>query len=189
MVRLTPSQTIGPFFEDCLLRDAWNVLVRPETEGERIRIEGHVYDGDRELVGDAMVEIWQADARGRYRQDADGSKAAAAATFTGFGRAGTDEAGSFWFESIKPGPVPWPSDSSQAPHINVNIFARGLLDHLRTRLYFEDEPANHDDPLLRLVGPDRAPTLIGRRATREGNAVYRFDIVLQGSDETVFFEV
>jgi protocatechuate 3,4-dioxygenase alpha subunit len=188
MVGLTPSQTVGPFFQDGLLRDAWNVLVGPETEGERIRIEGHVYDGDREPVGDAVIEIWQADAKGRYPKAAE-RPAEASPTFTGFGRAGTDETGSFWYETIKPGEVAWTSDSFQAPHVNVHVFARGLLDHLRTRLYFEDEPANNDDLLLQLVGPDRSPTLMGKRSMRDGNAVYRFDIVLQGADETVFFEV
>ena len=189
MVGLTPSQTVGPFFQDGLLREAWNVLVGPETEGERIRVEGNVYDGDREPVWDAVIEIWQADAKGRYRQAADELQGAASATFSGFGRAGTDEAGSFWFETIKPGEVAWTSDSFQAPHINVHVFARGLLDHLRTRLYFEDEPANDQDPLLQLVGPDRSSTLMGRPSMRDGEVVYRFDIVLQGADETVFFEV
>ncbi|MDQ4057565.1 MAG: protocatechuate 3,4-dioxygenase subunit alpha, partial [Actinomycetota bacterium] len=153
-----------------------------------IRVEGRVFDGDREPVGDAVIEIWQADADGHYRQDTDDHQDSSR-TFTGFGRAGTDEAGSFWFETVKPGPVEWTSDSFQAPHINVHVFARGLLDHLRTRLYFEDEPANRDDPLLRLVGPDRSSTLIGKRSMRDGSAAYRFDIVLQGDGETVFFEV
>lgn len=188
MVALTPSQTVGPFFQDRLLNDAWNILTGPETEGERIRVEGRVYDGDREPVGDAVIEIWQADADGRYRQAADGPEETPP-TFIGFGRAGTDETGSFCFETVKPGPVAWTVDSFQAPHINVHVFARGLLDHLRTRLYFEDEPANGDDPLLQLVGPERSSTLIGKRSMRDGIAIYRFDIVLQGPGETVFFEV
>ena len=188
MLALTPSQTVGPFFYDALMRDPWNVLVAPDTEGERIRIEGHVYDGDGVGVSDGVVEIWQANTRGRYRHDADPGRETLDPAFTGFGRAGTDEAGGYWFETIKPGPVAWGTGGYQAPHINVHVFARGLLDHLRTRLYFEDEAANEQDPLLGIVGADRAPTLLGRRSVREGEVAYRFDIVLQGERETVFFD-
>lgn len=189
MLELTPSQTVGPFFHDALLRDPYNVLVRPDTEGEPIRIEGHVYDGDGVGVSDAMVEIWQANARGRYRHEADRGPQPLDPGFTGFGRAGTDEAGGFWFETIKPGPVPWGPEGHQAPHINVLVFARGLLDQLRTRLYFDDEEeANEKDPLLGLVSAERSPTLLARRSAGEGGVVYRFDVRLQGERETVFFE-
>ncbi len=184
----TPSQTVGPFFHGGLVREGLNVLVTPQVQEERIRIEGHVYDGDHRPVSDALVEIWQANARGRYRHPADGRPVPLDLAFVGFGRSGTDEAGSYWFETIKPGPVPFQGETLQAPHINVAVFARGLLDSLMTRLYFEDETANHADPVLRRVPEHRRATLLARRLPVEGKAVYRFDIVLQGDDETVFFE-
>src|SRR5215467_1133857 len=137
---LTPSQTVGPFFLDCLLREdmRYNVVARPGTEGERIRIEGHVYDGDRAPVPDALVEIWQADSRGRYWSPAgDGGDLSTPPTegFVGFGRSGTDDSGHFWFETIKPGRVPLDPEHRQilqAPHLGVIVHARGLLNHLLT---------------------------------------------------------
>src|SRR5438876_878375 len=146
---LTPPQTVGPFFHGGLLPETMNVLVTQETAGERIRIEGCVYDGDGAPVSDALVEIWQANAAGRYRHPADRRSAPLDPAFTGFGRAGTDERGFYWLETIKPGRVPFDATRSQAPHLNVFVFARGLLDHLRTRLYFDDERTNTDDPVLR----------------------------------------
>lgn len=186
---LTPSQTVGPFFHGGLLSAPLNVLATPQTPGERIRIEGRILDGDRAPVPDAMVEVWQADAAGRYRHPLDAGAAAAADGFTGFGRCGTDEAGAFWFETIRPGRVPAPGAGLQAPHLNVAVFARGLLDHLVTRLYFEDEAANATDPVLALVPPGRRGTLLARRVAADGRTVYRFDIILQGEGETVFFEL
>lgn len=186
---LTPSQTVGPFFHGGLLREGLNVLVTPATQGARIRIEGSVYDGDRAPISDAMVEIWQANARGRYRHPADQRPIPLDPAFVGFGRAGTDEAGSFWFETVKPGRVPFDRETDQAPHINIAVSARGMLDHLFTRLYFEDEAGNGTDPVLQRVPADRRSTLLARRGRVDGNVVYRFDIVLQGEDETVFFEL
>lgn len=186
---LTPSQTVGPFFHGGLLREGLNVLVSAQTGGQRIRIEGHVYDGDRAPVSDAMVEIWQANARGRYRHPADQRSVPLDPTFVGFGRAGTDDAGYFWFETVKPGLVPFNRETDQAPHINVAVSARGLLDHLFTRLYFEDEAGNGTDPVLRQVPADRRSTLLASRVREAGALAYRFDIVLQGEDETVFFEL
>lgn len=185
---LTPSQTVGPFFHGGLLREGLNVLVSPETQGERIRIEGHVYDGDRAPVPDAVVEIWQANARGRYCHPADQRPIPLDPAFVGFGRSGTDEAGYFWFETVKPGRVPFPGETLQAPHICVAVFSRGLLDGLPTRLYFEGEDANHTDPVLRRLPEDRRAALLARRLPVDGKIVYRFDIVLQGHGETVFFE-
>ncbi len=186
---LTPSQTVGPFFHGALLRKGSNVLVAPETVGERVRIEGCVYDGNRVPVPDAAVEIWQANARGRYRHPQDQQPVPLDPAFTGFGRAETDDAGCYWFETIKPGRVPFAPDAYQAPHINVAVFARGLLDHLFTRIYFQNEAANDADPLLRQVPEDRRSTLMARRTPSDGRAVFRFDIVLQGEAETVFFEL
>ena len=190
-IPLTGSQTVGPFFAPTLLREGArrNVLTRPETAGERIRIEGRVLDGDGMPVPDALVEIWQANAHGRYNHPADQGPAALDPSFTGFGRSGTAEDGSYWFETVKPGPVPFDGERLQAPHICVTVFARGLLNHLVTRLYFEDEPANAGDPLLQCVPNDRRATLLARREPSETVVVYRFDIVLQGEDETAFFNL
>lgn len=182
---LTPPQTVGPFFHGGMLQRPLNVMVAPETKGDRIRIEGHVYDGDHAPVSDAVVEFWQANAAGRYRHPADQRSVPLDQSFAGFGRTGTDEAGSFWFETIRPGPVPFPGGGTQAPHINVAVFARGLLHHLPTRLYFEDDPAVRDDPVLRTVPEIRRATLLAKRIAGT-KPVYRFDIVLQGDGETVF---
>jgi protocatechuate 3,4-dioxygenase, alpha subunit len=188
---LTSSQTVGPFFAPALLREdaRRNVLIQPETTGQRIRIEGHVLDGDGVPVPDAMVEIWQANTHGRYNHPADQGSAALDPSFLGFGRSGTAEDGSYWFETIKPGPVPFNGERMQAPHICVTVFARGLLNHLVTRLYFEDDPSNASDPVLQSVPADRRATLLARRQQEGSMTVYRFDIILQGTGETAFFNL
>ena len=187
-----PSQTAGPFFLNCLLRpDACrNVLVQPETPGARLRIEGRVLDGDGAPVPDALVEIWQANAAGRYHHPAD-TRATALLDpgFTGFGRSGTDEQGQYWFETIRPGATPFDGTLVQAPHLCVMVFARGLLNHLATRLYFADEPANATDPVLLCVPSARRGTLLAQPETGGGRALYRWDIVLQGAGETAFFNL
>ncbi|MFN8058970.1 MAG: protocatechuate 3,4-dioxygenase subunit alpha [Vicinamibacterales bacterium] len=177
---LTPSQTVGPFFADALLRPGAvrATLVGADTPGERIRLAGRVVDGHGVGVPDAMVEIWQADADGRY--------AARPATFLGFGRVGTDEAGAYGFETIRPGRVTDAGAVAQAPHVSVAIFARGLLNHLYTRVYFADDPPTEDEPVWCHVPPSRRGTLLAARGGGEP-PVYTFDIVLQGADETVFF--
>jgi protocatechuate 3,4-dioxygenase alpha subunit len=175
----TPSQTVGPFFHDCLLLLDQHVLARPGTDGRRIRVEGQLRDGDGAPVTDALIEIWQASAAGRYRHPADDVDE----PFVGFGRAGTDEDGRYWFDTVKPGRVPDPTGGLQAPHIAVHVLARGLLDQLATRVYFADEPANAEDLVLSAVPEARRGTLL---AHPHGEA-YRFDIVLQGDGETVFF--
>ena len=137
-----------------------------------------------------MVEIWQADAQGIYNHPADPRHAQADPHFHGFGRSGTADGGRFWFKTIKPGPVPWDEERHQAPHITVIIFARGLLVHTMTRLYFPDESANAQDPILNNIeDPERRQTLIATRDDTEGTPTYRFDIHLQGAQETVFFEL
>jgi protocatechuate 3,4-dioxygenase, alpha subunit len=188
---LTSSQTVGPFFAPALLREdaTRNVLTQPKTAGERIRIEGRVLDGDGLPVPDAMVEIWQANAYGRYNHNTDRSPAQLDPSFLGFGRSGTTEEGSYWFETIKPGRVPFYQGQFQAPHICVTVFARGLLNHLVTRLYFEDEQTNTEDPILQCVPDERRSTLLARRENLERTVVYRFDIIMQSAGETAFFNI
>jgi protocatechuate 3,4-dioxygenase alpha subunit len=186
---ITPSQTVGPFFHDCLLRPDMrrNVLAGPGCQGARIRVEGRVLDGDGLPVPDALVEIWQANSHGRYHHPADARDLPLDPAFASFGRAATDESGAFWFETVKPGPVPFPDGRTQAPHICVVVCGRGLLNHLFTRIYFAGDPANADDPLLLRVPADRRATLLARPDEARGGLVYRLDIVLQGPAETVFF--
>ena len=193
---ITPSQTVGPFFKYGLTpngqydwNDAFtNNLVTAETSGERIRVQGRVLDGDGAPVTDAMLEIWQADAQGRFSDPQD-KRALPNSTFKGFGRCGTDANGDYAFDTIRPGSVPDPDGKPQAPHLLLAIFARGMLLHLYTRVYFGGEAANSADPVMALVPADRRDTLIARREQGAGNAVYRFDIRLQGDNETVFFDI
>jgi protocatechuate 3,4-dioxygenase alpha subunit len=167
-----------------------NIIAAPSTEGQRIRIEGQVFDGDGGAIRDAMVEIWQANAYGRYNHPDDKQEKPLDPAFTGWGRSGTDEKCYYSFETIKPGPVPGPDDTAQAPHINVVIFARGMLAHAYTRIYFADEPANADDPVLNSIkNKKRRQTLMAWPGMENGKTVYRFDIRLQGENETVFFDV
>jgi protocatechuate 3,4-dioxygenase, alpha subunit len=195
MSAITPSQTVGPFFSIGLTakhseRSAsiGNTLVACDAAGERIRVEGRVFDGDGRPVNDALLEIWQADAAGRYAHRAD-AKALPNAAFQGFGRAGTDAQGAFWFATIKPGRVPAPDGTTQAPHIVMAVFARGMLRQQYTRIYFADDPANASDPVLALVPPDRRTTLLAERQVRRADLVYGFDVHLQGDNETVFFDI
>jgi protocatechuate 3,4-dioxygenase alpha subunit len=180
---LTASQTVGPFFHDAHI----TVLVTEATAGERIRLEGRVLDGDGVAVPDAMIEIWQANSHGRYNHPADTRDLPLDAGFSGYGRTGTDADGRFVFTTIKPGAVPFDAERMQAPHICVVVAGRGLLNHLYTRIYFADEAANADDPILARVERARRDTLIAAREERDGAAVYRLAIVLQGPGETAFF--
>lgn len=183
---LTPSQTVGPFFAYALTPRAYGgpelateQVAGEGVAGERVRIEGAVFDGDGLTVGDAMIETWQADAEGRFH-------AAGNAGFTGFGRAETTKEGAFFIETIRPGALPGPSGTKQAPHLTVSVFARGLLLRLATRIYFDDEAGNAQDPVLALVPAERRGTLVAKRGA---DGVFRFDIRLQGEGETVFFDV
>lgn len=192
-LRQTPSQTVGPFFAYALTPEQYGYdfasiaggsLIEGDVPGQRIRIEGRVFDGKGEVVPDAMIEIWQADGEGRYAHSADprGSNI----IFRGFGRVGTgtDPEARFIFDTIKPGSV----DGTQAPHINVIVFMRGLLLHAYTRIYFSDEAsANARDPVLASVPAERRKTLVA--IMDDTSAVYRLDIRMQGPDETVFFDV
>jgi len=158
----------------------------PNTPGEHIRVEGRVLDGAGVSVPDAVIEIWQANSVGRYHHPADIPGPGLDNGFTGFARSETDEVGRFFFQTVKPGPVPFDGERMQAPHISVTVLARGLLNHLMTRIYFQDEATNAADPILALVPTERRATLLARRDGDE-EAVYRFEIVLQGDGETVFF--
>jgi protocatechuate 3,4-dioxygenase alpha subunit len=189
----TPSQTVGPFFAYVLTPHEYGTreifshdLRTPDAGGQPIRIEGYVIDGDGEPIIDAMVEIWQADGEGTFATSAaiPGSNSA----FKGFGRSDLDSNGFFGFSTVMPGQVAGPDGREQAPHINVGIFARGLLKRLFTRIYFEGEAANAGDPILALVPEDRRQTLIATRRERGDDIVYTFNIRLQGENETVFFE-
>jgi protocatechuate 3,4-dioxygenase alpha subunit len=185
----TPSQTIGPFFKPSLMKSGDETLARRESRGERIAIVGRVLDGDGAPVDDAMVEIWQANADGRYDHPDDTQEKLIDPQFHGFGRAATDQHGAFRFETIKPGPAPGVGNVLQAPHINVSVFARGLLKRLTTRIYFPDEPSNDADVVLNAVPNARRATLIARVESTTPQLALRFDIVLQGENETVFFDV
>lgn len=182
----TPSQTVGPFFHFSLTTDQHSVrcIAGPQAKGERVWLSCRVLDGEGVPVPDAMIEIWQADSEGRYRclgGDADPE-------CRGFGRMATGEDGGCEFETIIPGCVPGPNNTRQAPHVSVAIFARGMLKQLFTRTYFAGHSANQQDPVLALVPAERRHTLMAN-ADPARPTHRRFEIRLQGEQETVFFDV
>jgi protocatechuate 3,4-dioxygenase, alpha subunit len=184
----TPGQTVGPFFAVGLTRPEWADMTRNGAEGERITVEGRVLDGDGAPVPDAMIELGQANAAGRYDhvEDQQADKKIDP-NFHGFGRVATDAQGHYKITTIKPGPVPGRGNALQAPHINVAFFARGLLKQLFTRIYFADEPGNASDPLLSSIDDDSVRrTLIAKKGDAGS---YRFDFVLQGENETAFLDI
>lgn len=198
----TPSQTGGPYVHIGLLPKQANIevfehnfdnnLVQEQTQGERIRLEGQVFDGLGLPLRDVLIEIWQADANGVYPSQADIQGKAADPHFQGWGRAGADFETGFWhFDTIKPGAVPGRKGTQQAPHIALIIFARGINLGLNTRVYFDDEAdANAQDPVLKgIEWAPRRNTLVAKREERDGQVVYRFDIRIQGENETVFFDI
>lgn len=194
----SPSQTAGPYvhigcvpnfcdIKGVYPEDLGIAMVNDQTRGERITVKGTVYDGTGTPLKDALVEIWQADADGRYVSG--DPRGAGDPNFTGWGRqAGDYSTGEWVFETVKPGQVPYPDGRPMAPHISFWIVARGINIGLQTRMYFPDEEAaNEADPVLaRIEHKNRVPTLI---AAKEADGVYRFDIHLQGEKETVFFDV
>jgi len=185
-LKVTPAQTVGPY-----LAIALHQLITPELvdpgDLRAIRIRGMFSDGAGVPIPDGMVEIWQANAAGRYAHTADGrTDLELEDGFLGFGRSGTVNGGTFEFVTIKPGRVPWPEGGLQAPHLEVSVFARGLLKHAVTRIYFPDEAeANTSDPVLCGLGEKARASLI---ATAEADG-YRFDIRMQGPGHTTFFAV
>ena len=199
----TASQTAGPYVHiglapkqagfDIFENNFGNVLTSPETKGERIRIEGRVFDGSGAIIKDVLLEIWQANAAGRYNHPADKQEGKPLdKSFRGWGRACTDfDSGVYSFETIKPGSVTGRNGKAMAPHINVWVVARGINIGLSTRIYFSDEEkANAEDPdMSSIEWVERRKTLVAQRSEKDGQVVYTFDIYLQGDKETVFFDV
>ena len=212
MAGQTPWQTTGPFFHFGLAYRGGADLTgdsalgaRPDlnapghdveaprhaerhaTKGSRIELVGNIFENTGTPANDALIEIWQANASGRYANPEDKRRELALdPAFIGYGRCATDKEGGFRFKTIKPGRVPGPGNSLQAPHIALGIIGPGFLKRLVTRVYFSDLPENDEDPILQLVPLERRATLIAERDP--GAPVYRFDIHLGGAKETVFFE-
>jgi protocatechuate 3,4-dioxygenase alpha subunit len=184
----TTSQTVGPFFKiglEWLNRDN---LVGEGVSGERVTIQGRIFDGHGVPVPDAVLEIWQANAHGKYDHPEDTQNKPLEAGFKGYGRVPASVDGVFRFVTIKPGPVPGPQGKEQAPHLAISIFMRGLLKRLVTRMYFPDDKRNASDPILDLVEPARRVTLIAKK-TAGIPGTLEWNVLLQGPDETVFFDV
>lgn len=183
----TPSQTVGPFLHLGMTWLNTTDLATHASAGERIVVAGSVLDGDGKPIPDAILEVWQANAYGKYAHPDDTQDKQIDPGFSGFGRIPTDKDGGFRFVTIKPGRTPGPGNRLQAPHIVVALFMRGMLKHLYTRIYFSDETANATDPILgRIEGPVRRDTLIAKRTP--GAAEYCWNIIMQGENETVFFD-
>jgi protocatechuate 3,4-dioxygenase alpha subunit len=198
----SPSQTAGPYVHiglapgaagfELFEKELGTDIAGPNAKGERITVEGIVTDGTGAPVKDVLIEVWQANAAGIYASPQDRRSDAVEDGFRGWGRIISDfSTGLFAFETVKPGSVPGRGGRPMAPHLNLWIVARGINIGLSTRMYFDDEAeANAADPVINLIEQaDRRATLIARRETRDGKPVYRFDIRLQGDNETVFFDV
>tara|TARA_Y100000758_G_scaffold154332_1_gene109547 strand:- start:149 stop:730 length:582 start_codon:yes stop_codon:yes gene_type:complete len=188
---ITASQTVGPFLKIGLVREGQEYVVPKNTNGA-LKVQGRVYDGEGKPVPDAMIEIWQANVHGKYNHPEDLSDAELVKGFNGFGRSCTDEEGCFFFVTVKPGRVAGLGNTLQAPHIAINVFARGMLKQQVTRLYFSDEiHANSEDPVLNSIDDAEVrDTLVASKVNDEnGIPCYKFNIHLQGEKETAFFDV
>lgn len=183
----TTSQTVGPFFSIGFDRLYLDNLAGPGVSGQHIEIEGRVLDADAQGVPDAVIEIWQANAHGKYAHPEDPQDKPTEPGFQGFGRIPTQQDGTFRFATIKPGRAFGQDGKLQAPHIVVSVFARGLMRRLVTRIYFPDDPANSEDYALSLVEASRRHTLIAKRSAKS-EGLLEWNVVLQGPDETVFFD-
>ena len=170
----TASQTVGPYFHIGMDRHYVSDMA-DGAQGERLVVQGRVLDGDGKPVNDALIELWQAGPDGKFAQPG----------FAGFGRVATDGNGAFRFVTLKPGGVAGTGSALQAPHIAVAVFMRGLLRHLVTRIYFPGDPGNAADAVLALVPAERRATLIAKNA---GQGALEWNVILQGTDETVFFD-
>jgi|ERR1039458_733335 protocatechuate 3,4-dioxygenase alpha subunit len=187
-LQATTSQTVGPYFKigfEWLYCDS---LAGEGVSGSRVTIQGRVLDGDGVPVPDAILEIWQANAHGKYAHPQDTQDKPLEPGFNGYGRVPTSPDGRFRFATIKPGPVPGPGGDLQAPHLLVSVFMRGVLRRLVTRIYFPDEPRNAVDFILNLVEPARRSTLIAKKFAGDPGTM-EWNVVLQGTDETVFFDL
>jgi protocatechuate 3,4-dioxygenase, alpha subunit len=187
-LQATTSQTVGPYFKigfQWLNRDN---LVAEGVSGERVTIQGRVLDGDGVPVPDAILEIWQANAHGKYNHPEDTQDKPLEPGFKGYGRVPVTAQGVFRFATIKPGPVPGPDGKEQSPHLVVSVFMRGVLRRLVTRIYFPDEPRHATDFILNLVEPSRRSTLIAKKLAG-GPGTLEWNVVLQGPEETVFFDL
>jgi protocatechuate 3,4-dioxygenase alpha subunit len=181
----TGNQTVGPYLHIGLDWLVTRNIAGRGVKGERVTVSGTLLDGDGVGVADGLIEIWQANSHGKYAHPEDRQAKPLERSWRGFGRIPTDANGAFRFSTIKPGRVPGPDGKLQAPHLVVSVFMRGLLKHLATRMYFPDEPANAEDPVLKLVPAARRATLV---AKRKAKGALEWNIVLQGRDETVFFD-
>lgn len=180
------SQTVGPYLHIGLDTEALHgEMIGPETAGERIRLEVCVIDGAGQPLPDALVELWQADASGTYVDTPDHANPDPGHAFRGWGRRATDGSGWGRFHTIRPGATTTADGRRQAAHINVCLFARGMLRHVFTRLYFAGDPMIADDPVLALVPASRRDTLLARQV----DGAWVFEIRLQGDGETVFFDL
>jgi protocatechuate 3,4-dioxygenase alpha subunit len=187
-LQATTSQTVGPYFKIGLQWLNRDNLVGEGASGERVKIQGRVFDGDGVPVPDAIVEIWQANAHGKYDHPEDTEQKPLEPGFKGYGRVPVTALGVFRFATIKPGPVPGPEGSEQAPHLLVSVFMRGVLRRMVTRIYFPDEPRNAADFILNLVEPARRSTLIAKKSAGAPGTL-EWNVVLQGPEETVFFDL
>jgi protocatechuate 3,4-dioxygenase alpha subunit len=179
------SQTVGPYLHIGLTWLNTTRIAAPGVKGERVTVQGRLLDGDGVGVSDGLIEIWQANAEGKYAHPDDRQKKPLERGFRGFGRIPTDAKGAFRFSTIKPGRVPGRGGKLQAPHLSVTVFMRGLLKQLSTRIYFPGDPANARDPVLKLVPAARRATLV---ASRRSKGLLEWTIVLQGKNETAFFD-
>jgi protocatechuate 3,4-dioxygenase alpha subunit len=191
-LQATTWQTVGPFFSIGLCWLYRDNLAGPGVSGERVEIRGCIFDGDGKPVPDGVIEIWQANSHGKYAHPEDLQDKPSDNGFTGFGRVATENDGRFRFTTIKPGRVPGPDASdgtatTQAPHLEISIFTRGLLRRLMTRMYFPDDPSNAEDFVLGLVDPARRNTLVAKKVA-DAPGTLEWDVVLQGPDETAFFD-
>jgi len=191
-LQATTWQTVGPFFSIGLSRLYCDNLASAGVFGERAEVSGRILDGDGKPVPDGMIEIWQANAQGKYAHPDDVQDKPVEKGFSGYGRVATDAGGQFRFTTIKPGRVPGPDGPGgtamlQAPHLAISVLTRGLLKRLVTRMYFPDEPSNGEDFVLNLVEPSRRATLVAKKIDGRAGTL-EWNVVLQGADETVFFD-
>jgi protocatechuate 3,4-dioxygenase, alpha subunit len=187
-LQATPSQTVGPYFKIGLQWLYGDNLAPQGVAGERVLIQGLVLDGDEVPVPDAVLEIWQANSYGKYAHPEDQQDKPLDPGFRGYGRVPVNQDGVFRFATIKPGSVPGPDGKEQAPHLVISLFMRGLLKRLVTRMYFPGDARNAADPILNLVEPQRRTTLVTSQSA-DGSGLFEWNLVLQGVNETVFFDI